>query len=89
MLVANLLSQAFHVRDRARAGARKAEIDRSDTELIGQVEETQLVFDVGVADGGALDAIAERFVVNAHRVGRLRRGVDRVPVVNQLRFVRH
>src|SRR6266566_85644 len=88
-LVADLQGQAFHIRHSARARARKAEIDRADTELIGQVHEAQLVFDIGVANRGALDAITERLIVNSDGMVRLRRGVDRVPVVDQLRFVRH
>ena len=89
VLVADLLGQAFDIRDGAGARARKTEIDRAHAELIGQVQEAQLVFDVGVANRGPLDAVAERFVVNGDGMVQLRRCVDRVPVVDQLRFVRH
>jgi len=89
LLVADFLGQPFDIRDGAGARARKTEVDRSHTELIGQVQEPQLVFDIGVANRGPLDAVAERLVVNADRMGRPWRRVDRVPVVDQLRFVRH
>jgi len=62
---------------------------RADTKLVSEMEEAQLMFDVGVSDGRSLDPIAQRFVVNLDRVRRLRRRVDRVPVVDQLGFVRH
>ena len=68
---------------------RASEKKVTTSELIGQVQEAQLVFDIGVANRGALDAITERLIVNRDGMVRLRRGVDRVPVVDQLRFVRH
>src|ERR1700693_560204 len=59
-LVADFLGQALHVRSRAWSRCRKAEVDRTDTELVSQVQEAQLVLDIGVADGRALDATAQR-----------------------------
>src|SRR6202011_397429 len=88
-LVANLLGETFDIGNRARARTWKTKVDRTDAELVGQVQEAKLVFDIGVAHRRALDAIAERLIVNGHGVGWLRRRVDRVPVVNQLRLVRH
>ena len=87
--VADFLGQAFHVRHRARSRTRKAKVDRANSELVGEMQEAELVLDVGVAHGGALDTIPERLIVDADRMGWPGRRVDRVPVVDQLRLVRH
>src|SRR6202162_1247943 len=86
-LVPDFLGQPFHVGFGARPRCRKAEVDRSDSELVSQVQEAQLVLDIGVADGWALDAVAERLIVNGDRVRRLGRGIDRVPVGDSVGLV--
>ena len=88
-LVADFLGQPCHVGGGAWSRCRQPEIDRADTKLVSEMKEAQLMFDVGVSDGRALDPVAQRLVVKVDRVRRLRWRVDRVPVVDQLGFVRH
>src|SRR5258707_10155710 len=45
-LVADFLGQAFHVSSGAWPGCRKAEVDRTDTKLVSQVQEAHLVLDI-------------------------------------------
>ena len=89
MLIANFFRQTGHIGDRARTGAWKTEVDRCHTELIGQVKKAQLVLDIGIPNGRALDAVAKRLVMNADGPGGLVWCVDRIPVVDQLLFLSH
>src|SRR5437764_2088421 len=50
-LVADFLGQPFHVGGGAWSRRRQPEIDRADTKLVCELEEAQLMFDVGVSDG--------------------------------------
>ncbi len=77
------LREALDVAHHVRSGARQSDVHRIDVERLHQVEDAQLLIDRRGADARRLQAVAQRLVVEHHRPGRIRRRVDRVPVVNQ------
>ena len=55
--VHDLARQSRHVRDRARPGARKADIGRVDAQPVHEVEQPNLVPDRRIGDRGVLQAV--------------------------------
>ena len=63
LLPDDLLRQARDRFDDVRSGAGKADVRRVDAERLHQVEDADLLLDRGALDGGRLQAVAQRLVV--------------------------
>ena len=73
---------------RTRTGARQPKIERVDTELLHQMEDTNLLFDGRIAHRGRLQPVAQRFVIQQDPASRHHRArIDSIPIVNKIRNV--
>ncbi len=71
------------MRDGAGTGAGEADVQRIDAERFHEVQDFDFFFDAGVVDGGILQAVAERFVIQQNACARWnQRGGGLVPVVD-------
>ena len=65
--------QRGDVLDCARAGSRKAQVERVDAERLHQVKDFDLLLNGRIADRGRLQSVAQRFIGQAHRARRMQR----------------
>jgi hypothetical protein len=65
------------------SGARQSDVRRVDAQRFHQVEQFDLLFDRRLGDGGRLQPIAQRFIVDADvPLRRFQRRFNRIPIVN-------
>jgi len=84
----NFASQRRDVLNRARARARKTKIKRVNTERLHQMKNFDLLLDRRIADRRRLQAVAQRFIRQAHRSRQMQQSrVLAVPIVNEFRSV--
>ena len=88
--VADLPGERPHLLHHARARPRQPDVGGHDTEVGHEVQ--QALFDVerGIADGGGLQAVAQRLVVQVDAGARpveRRRAARTIPVVDQLALI--
>ena len=76
--------QRRNVLDRARTCSGKPEVERVDAERLHQVQDFDLLLNGRIADGRRLQAVAQRFIRQAHRSRRMQRlRIQRIPVVDE------
>ncbi len=89
LLIGDLAAEPLHRLALARSGTGQADVGGLDAQAVHQVEDLDLDLDRRIEDRRALQAVAQRLVIEHHRVSDLEAfGAGCGPVVDQLLFAR-